>query len=215
MNFAILPEGVRDLSPWLVNERGEYVVLPASELAETSWQERATFGHHRAMYVLPTVELVEWLRVFIGNRSAVEVGSGCGALARAVGMRATDNYLQTFPEVASLYRMAGQPLIEYGPDVERIDANEAARLYRPDVIVGAWMTHRYNPAEHGRGGSVYGPDFDDLLEHCADLVLICNTSTHALHPMLARPHQRITPPWLFSRAQTGRDFIGVWKGAKE
>lgn len=213
MRVAVLPENLRDLSPLLI-ERNLYVPPPAELLARTTWQERAMFGHVRGMYVLPTAELVEWLRGFIGDRFALEIGAGCGALARALGILATDNLMQTWPHIAAHYRAMGQPVIEYGPEVEDLGADEAVAVYRPDVVLGAWITHRYDEAQHERGGSVYGPDFAHILRNCSELVLVCNTDTHAAHTLMDIPHRRVRPPGLFSRAQSGEDFIGIWKGGK-
>lgn len=212
MTYSIIPETTRDLTPDLM-PCGVYVVPPARYFEGTTPHERALFGHRHAMYTLPTVESVDWIRAAIGSRFAVEIGAGVGVLARALGIMATDNHLQTFPTVASAYQAQGQPVIRYGENVARICADTVARELRPAVIVGAWITHAYDPGNHSAGGSIFAPNFALLLSACADLILICNTRTHAQHPLLRRAHDRITPPWLYSRAMGGEDFIGIWKGA--
>lgn len=214
MHAAIIPDDTRDLSPALLRA-GHYVPPPAAVFAATTPAERAMFGHVRGMYVLPTAELVDWLQVAIGNEFAVEIGAGVGVLARALGIMATDSHMQSMPAIAEIYRRTGQPTIAYGANVERIDADTVAREVKPDVILGAWITHRYNPEDHAAGGNMLGPDFDVLLANCRRLILICNTRTHAAHPLLRQPHERITPPWLYSRAMGGEDFIGIWKGNRD
>ncbi len=58
---------------------------------------------------------------------------------------------------------------------------------------------------------MFGPDDAQLLRSTKQLVLICNEHVHRNHSMLHRPHARVYPDWLVSRAHNGtREFIAVF-----
>jgi hypothetical protein len=212
--FLIDTEGARDLAVDVIDEAGLPRVMPADFYAKATVSERGLLGVRHGLYCLPTVELVDWLRDFIDGRKAVEIGAGNGRLAEAVDIVATDSYLQERPEMRAFYASLGQPLVRFGPNVLRLDAREAIRKYRPQVVVGSWVTHKYNARRHGSGGNMYGPDTDWVLQRCEHYVLIGNEKTHAQHPLWARTHSILYPSWLYSRAVNGsRDFIAIWRGA--
>jgi hypothetical protein len=211
--YLIDTDGVRDLAPDVIDEQGLPRVMPASYYAGTTASERGLLGVRHGLYCLPTTELVEWLQAFIDGRKAIEIGSGNGRLAEASGIVASDSYLQDRPEVREYYDAMSQPPIRYGPNVAHLDAREAIRTYHPQVVIGAWITHKYNQRRHGRGGNMFGPDTDWILQRCEQYVLIGNEETHAQHPLWQRPHDIYHPPWLYSRALNGsREFIAAWKG---
>ena len=202
---------VRDLSDAVLDESGRPKVLPASFYQSTTREERGMLGVQHGLYCLPTLELVDWLVAHIGRRRAIEIGAGNGRLAEAVGIRATDNFQQTNPMVRAHYEALGQPTIRYGPNVERLDAQEAVNRYEPEVVVGSWITHRFDPRVPERGGNMYGPDADWLVERC-EYVMIGNIGVHGQHPLLSRSHDVVFPPWLYSRAMNGSlDFIATWR----
>jgi hypothetical protein len=53
--------------------------------------------HKNARYGLPTIECIDWLRKFIGGRSAIEIGAGYGDLAYHLGIPATDSHCAAAP----------------------------------------------------------------------------------------------------------------------
>lgn len=204
------PTQVRDLRPAAVGPHG-LKVLPAEFYASTTPIERHMLGHHLAAYVLPTVELVEWLRAEVGSRSCLEIGSGNGVLAAAAGIRTTDSRIQELLEIRDHYARLGQPLITYPDSVERLTAVAAVEKYRPDVVVGAWVTHLYESSRPQAEGSVLGVDENYIVASCKTYILIGNEKVHEKKPIWALPHRRFTPPWLYSRASNGTpDFIAVW-----
>lgn len=209
------PSSVKDLSPLLLDEKGKLRPVPASVLAETTVVERALFGMRHAVYGLLTNELLGYLKEVLGNKSAIEVGAGHGQLARYLGIPATDNRQQEWPEVAAYYRLMGQPVIQYGDNVERIDAISAAKKYQPDIVVGSWITHRYDPLRHEAGGNQDGVDEQELLNHCGAYLFVGNREVHKHKAIWTEPHEIIEPSWLYSRAHNGSpDFIAIWKGRK-
>lgn len=210
------PSKIRDLAKNVLDANGHPKVMPASFYADTSQEERSLFAVRNGLYGLHTQELVDWLRAFIGQRSAIEIGAGNGVLAKALGITATDNFMQDNPAIRLLYEQSKQPPVKYGQDVERIDAAAAVRKYRPQVVIGSWITRRYTAAEPERGGNMFGVDELDILAHCQHYVLIGNARVHANSALVNHgdPEQLLTPDWLYSRAMNGTpNFIGVWRGA--
>lgn len=213
MNIAVIdPRSVRDIAPLLLDSKGQLKVVPASALAGTTAQERAVFGVHHGVYGFLTEELLTWLREFIGERSALEVGSGHGRLATELDIRATDNRQQEAPHIRAYYAALRQPVIQYGPHVEKLTAEEAVRKYRPQVVVASWVTHRYDPSRHEAGGNQDGVREEEIIQGCDAYVFIGNEKVHAQKSIWALPHEKFSPPWLYSRAHNGSpDFIAIWR----
>ncbi|GAB3644786.1 hypothetical protein [Ramlibacter alkalitolerans] len=205
------PYLTRDLRTEALTARGRLKVLPASFYASTSVEERAVFGARTAAYVLPTTELVEWLRRFIGGRSALEIGAGNGVLAEALGITAADSCMQRRPEIAAYYRALQQPVVQYGANVQERDAQAAVRHYKPKVVVAAWVTHKYEADRHDAGGNQDGVAEEDVIAQCESYVFIGNRHVHRGKSIWKLPHVSFEPPWLYSRAHNGSpDFIAVW-----
>jgi hypothetical protein len=210
-----IPANTRDISSEVIDARGRLRIMPAAYYKGTTGAERSFVCVKHGLYGLPTVELCEWLHDRIGERQAIEIGAGNGAMAEFLAIRATDNYMQQNAAIHAYYRLLGQPPITYGENVERLEALDAVKKYQPQVVIGSWITHRYNPAEHWRGGNQYGPDTKEILRLCDEYVLIGNEKTHARDPLWELPHEVFYPPWLFSRVDNyARDFVAVWKGAR-
>lgn len=210
----IVTTGIRDLAPDALDERNRLRLLPAAFWAETTVDERALFGHRHGLYSFPTIELVEYLDAFIGGRTAIEIGAGHGVLADALAIPGTDNFQQLMPRYRAVYEAGRQPIVPYGPNVINMHASRAVRRYAPQVVIGVWVTHKYDPARHEAGGNEIGVDEPDVLRHCEEYVFIGNETTHKLKPLWDRPPLAIEyPPFVFSRAHTGgRDLIAVWRG---
>ena len=207
------PSTVRDISSQLLDDRGELKPVPSAVLEQTTDVERSVFGARHACYLLPTAELVTHLRELIGARSALEIGSGNGVLAKALGIPASDSYQQDRPDIAAYYQALRQKTIRYGENVQKRDALEAVRTLRPQVVVGAWVTHRYDPRRHWAEGNMDGVDEEALLELCEQYIFIGNDSVHAKKSIWRHPHRKAYLPFIFSRAKDGsKDFIAVWDG---
>ncbi len=205
------PSKIRDLSSLLLDGGGAFRVLPASAYEGTTPEERLLFGVRHGIYGFSTTELVEFLRERIGGRRAIEIGSGNGLLAAALGIRATDNRQQDEPAVRAYYESLAQPVVRYGDDVEKLDAAEAIAKYNPEVVVASWVTHRFDPARQDAGGSMSGVDEGALLKACETYMFVGNEQVHAKKAIWTFPHTKLTPPWLFSRAMNGSlDFVAIW-----
>lgn len=164
------------------------------------------------MYLLPTIELVERLKRAIDGRRAIEIGSGNGVLAEALGIQGTDNFMQEMPKYKALYAAQGQPTIKYGKNVENLDALAAIKKYKPEVVVAAWVTHRFSFLRPQAGGNEIGVDEEKVIDSGAEYVFVGNKSVHSGKKIWERKYQYIEyPDYIFSRAQGSQDFLASWK----
>lgn len=212
MTQYVIPAGTRDLSPDIIASDGTLRIMPASYYAGVTQHERSLVAHRHGLYALPTTECVDWLRERIGDRSAIEVASGNGALGRALGIVRTDNRMHERPEIEEFYRSLHQPPTRYGDDVEALDAISAIDKYRPQVVVAAWFTHQFDPRHPERGGNMYGANQHELLSLCEEYILVGNFTAHAMMPLLKEPHETFHFPWLYSRSPFAEgNFIVCWR----
>lgn len=204
--------GVPDLSPDVLDSRGNLRVMPAEYYAKTSVTARYLLGANYGYYGLPTTELVLWLRELIGTRSAIEVGAGAGTLSAALGIVGTDNCMQQNPILREHYETRlKQAVVPYGRNVLRMDAAEAVRELKPQVVLACWLTHKFDPARPEAEGNMFGVVEEDLIANCETYVMIGNAHVHRNKSIWRLPHTRVEPPWLYSRAHNGsKDFIAVW-----
>jgi hypothetical protein len=215
MAHELDPSRIRDISAAVLDNHGRMRVLPAAFWTSTTPSERALFGHQHGIYSFPTTELVEYLRELIDGRSAIEIGAGHGVLAQALGIPATDNRMQAKARYRRIYEQAGQPTVKYGRNVVELNAAAAVRRYRPDVVIGCWVTHKWEPHRHGAGGNEIGIDEANLIANVEQYVVIGNDQVHGFKPIWELPHSRTYLPFIYSRAANGSpDFLAIWPGGK-
>ncbi len=215
-SFELDPGAITDISGEALDESGRLRVLPAAYWAATTPAQRALFGHRHGLYSFPTVELVGYLQVLIGGRSALEIGAGHGVLAAALDIPATDSRQQEKSPYRQIYAATGQPPVPYGPNVIDCPAHRAVRRFRPQVVIGCWVTHKFDPARPQAGGNEAGIDEEDILRHCENYIVVGNEKVHRGKSIWSRPHQIVGPSsFVYSRAYNGTaDFIAVWPGGQ-
>jgi hypothetical protein len=188
-------------------------LLPAAAYDQFNWLGLRLWCHLHARYGLPTVELIEWLRIYIGDRSAIEIGSGAGDLAHHLGITATDSKIQDAPEARIFYLAIRQPTIRYPAWVEKLEALDAIAKYHPQVVVASWVTHWIDPDKPPPpgGGCMFGVHEDRLLATGVTYVMIGNLGVHAHKPILQRAHREVRLPFLRSRARDpSLDRVFIW-----
>jgi hypothetical protein len=213
--FLLDPTRIRDIADEALDATGRLRVLPAAYWATTTSVERALLGHLHGLYSFPTVELVEHLRTVIGGRSAIEIGAGHGVLAEALDIPATDSRQQEKSPYRDFYATTGQPPVPYGANVIDCHASRAVRRYRPQVVIGCWVTHKYDQSRADAGGNEQGVDEEDILSNCETYIVVGNDRVHRTKKIWCRPHQIEHPPFVYSRARNGTpDFIATWRGGR-
>lgn len=201
----------------LLDQNSKLPLMPIAEFKRCDPVYLRLFCHYAARYLLPTVELVQWLDDYIDGRSAIEIGAGCGDLGYHLGISMYDNYNQTWPDVREIYTAMQQPLIQYGQDVIEMDALEAAEKLKPDVIIGGWVTQWVDPKlpPPPGGGSMYGIKERELLEHCNEYIVVGCTAVHGgKFIMDEKPTIIDASDFVVSRSQRGDDKIYIFKGRK-
>ena len=215
MNAVIIDDvaNIRNIQRVFQAEDGKWLLPSSEQLASTTVQERALAGNRMGIYGMPTVELIEHLKSIIAGRSCIEIGAGSGILSEYLGIHATDNRQMERPEIRLHYQLTGQPLTVYGDKVEGIDAHDAIRRYRPQVVVASWVTHKYREDRAWAGGNATGVDEDWVLDHCEEYIFIGNDYVHMHKSIWDREHEKYSTPFLFSRTSRGTgDFIARFKG---
>ncbi len=210
--------GVPDLKDDLLLPNGKLRLMYAEELKSYDENALRIFCHRYGRYGLPTIELVSYLKDLIGNRSAIEVGCGHGDLGYHLQIPITDSHIQSDPRVILFYAASGQPVIEYPSDVEKLEALEAIKKYKPQVVVGSWITRWVDPAKQyapGCKGSIFGIKEHELLRMVESYIMVGNLEVHQGKPIMNRPHKQIQGDWIVSRAQfPEKNRIFIWDKKK-
>jgi hypothetical protein len=195
-------------------KNGEFQLVSIKDISHFSETHFVHFGHKYAMFTIPTLELIDSLKELIGDDHAVEIGSGCGVIGKALGIKCTDNYCQNFPEVREYYRIHHQNIISYGKHVQKRDAEWVARKWRPDVIFGSWITHKYS--KKLKSGNTYGPDEELILDNCRRYILLGNGKTHDEKPIMKYKPDIIEkfPGYITKSAYPDYNKVYIWKGRK-
>lgn len=185
----------------------EGVIVPVSykEVVKFAPNALAWFCAKNAIYGIITTELIDYIKPLIEGRVAIEIGSGAGTFGRALGIPVTDSFQQMDHEEAKAFiRSYGGALIKYGEDVEKFDAVEAVKYYKPEVVIASWVTHKYYPYAHKLGGNEHGVAFDQLFRYGAKkIILLGNEATHRNNPIMKDKKYRVVAkqePFFLSRS---------------
>lgn len=209
---CLLKQKAEEMNEILLDSNGIIKLLPASFYLENfSTKDLQVWGHFSARYAIPTVELIEFLKEKIGNRSAIEIGSGNGDIGYHLGIKQTDSYMQQKNKQAiAYYLLSQQPRTNPRKDfVEEIDALAAITKYKPDIVIGAWVTQLYNPIKNT--GNMFGVDDQKIIEN-ADYIHVGNKIVHGHKDILVFPHETTHEQWIVSRAsQPSQNVIWHWK----
>ena len=212
--YVIEKQNIQYLNEILLDKNGEIKILPSVELNKIPHNHLMQWAVEKAVYHFPTEELISWLKDMIGSKKAIEIGSGHVALGRYLGVRCTDNYSQTKPEMQIYYRLCGQtPISPSREHVEELEALDAVEKYKPEVVFGAYITQKYKSGDEKNkvGSNIYGPDEEALVQQVGTYIHIGNEVIHGDKRILSMPHQKFSFPWLFCRAsQPNKNVIYVW-----
>jgi hypothetical protein len=214
MNAYILPNyDVSYLDEVLLDESGLLRILPAEKYAKIYIQHLQVWANRNGIYCLPTQELIDWLENQIGDRKAIEICAGNGAIGRALHIPVTDSFIQTTPEMLAYYMALGQKPTSPPPDVYEFEANEAVDTLKPKVVVGAYVTQKFEEgdSEANIGSSVYGVDELALLKKVETYIVVGNDITHGEKRINQLPHETFHFEWLYSRTtKPESNHIKIW-----
>lgn len=220
MNYAILPEeDVKYLAQDILDDNGLLKPMPSAYYSTVPDAHLAMFGHMHGIYLFPTIELVDAVKQEIGNRKAIEIGSGTGCLGRALGIPMTDSHIQARSDIRELYDSIGQPPIKYPPDVLKMDAKEAIEHFKPECVVAAWVTQKWRKGD--KDGFIYGVNEWDIINKVDKYILIGNFRVHKDKRIMRRGgmligltvNKEMETPGIYSRS-LHRELDAIWTWEK-
>jgi hypothetical protein len=189
-----------------IGEDGLVKLLPADFYKKLNHQHIMIWCARHALYQVPTIELIEWLKQF---NNALEICAGNACLGRFLGIHSTDNYSQQKPEVLAYYRLFRQVATNPPPFVEAIDANKAIEKYSPKNVIGCFVTQKHIEGE--AEGNMHGPIEEEIIKK-ATYIHIGNSHTHNSKRILNVKHETYEFPWLVSRSiHQNKNVIWVWQ----
>jgi hypothetical protein len=211
MISRIIPaDKVTDISSEVLADDGKIKLLPSDMWKKYKWDDFRAFCHMKARYGIHTVEQHLLLHTIINGRDAIEIGAGAGDLGHHLRIHMTDSKQQEDPIIAAQYAAMRQPVIKYPHEVEKIEALEAVYKYKPQVVIGSWIT-TYAPHEMPYGSNPYGIRENIILDFVETFILIGNISTHGDKPIMKNKHEEIYEDWMVSRgAKQENNRIWIW-----
>lgn len=203
-------DSVTDISPEVISDDGKVKLLPAEMWKKYRWDDFRVFCHMKGRYGIPTCELISFLTKVIDGRNAIEIGAGAGDLGCMLNIRMTDSRQQERPEIIAAYKAMRQPVIKYPKDVEKLESLEAVYKYKPQVVIGSWIT-TYAPKEMPYGSNPYGIKEEKILKLVETFILIGNIDTHGDKPIMKIPHEEHYADWMVSRGKNQENNrIWIW-----
>ena len=209
MNIAILLNtDISGLEKQVFDDAGHLIIHPFSFYKGIQRNDILHLMHKHGIYVLPTSELIDFLREKTVG-SAIEIGAGNGAISRTLKIPITDSKMQDEPDAKLFYKLIQQPGIKYPSDCEKIDAIAAVKKYRPDTVIGAFITHKY--VNETIGGNYLGVKEEKIIALCKRYINIGNQITHHSKPILKLGHTRHYFPWIITRSiNQDENRIFIW-----
>jgi hypothetical protein len=160
----------------------------------------------KGIYVLPTTELLLEVIHHTRGQHTVEICAGNGAMARTLGMPATDSYLHERPEIAEAIRRDGAEPAMIPRHVLRMDAADTVQRFMPACVVGLFV----NQLGDDRYSSPFGVDEEEVVRETRRYIHVGNESVHRKR-ILRLPHRTIKADWIVTRAPRQREnCLWIW-----
>lgn len=199
----------QDISPLeeILISDGKIVPVDYQQIEDFPQELISLFCVKYGIYQVPTTELIAFLASEISGLDTIEIGAGNGCIGRALNIHMTDNMQQNWPEVKNFYEALRQAICNYGDDVEEMDANDAVLKYKPECVVGCWITEKWSPGD--KKGNMYGPNECKMfVDGIKKYIMVGNTNTHAGKKLerIYKP-KKLKFPWLISRSMNKNDNL--------
>lgn len=210
---VIEKQDVGYLNEILLDDNKEIKIVPSQILKDIPHLHLLQWCVENALYQIPTIELINWLKKQIAGKDAIEICSGRGGLGKALGIPATDSYVQTTPALALQFTLMGQAPVVPPASVAKLEALEAVLEFRPKVVVGSFVTQCYIKGDEDGpiGSSVYGPNEIEIFKNIETYIHIGNEIVHKDKRLLKYPYKEYHFDWLHSRAfDQSKNVIWEW-----
>lgn len=206
-------QDVTYLDDFFYDHNGKFILHTDDELSRIPQEHLSIFCHKKAIYGIPSTELIGIIQSEISLSSVIEIGAGCGIFGEILDIPMTDSYMQELPEVKTYYKLLNQPTITYGSKVEKIDAVKAVLKYKPQIVFGSWITHKYDNKNHVVGGNIFGVREEDILKSVNKYIMYGNHKTHRIKPLLQNRKCKIYKgDFMYSRSMSkSENCLYVWE----
>jgi len=194
------------------------------------------------LYTFPTLELCEWLESQIDDNpeyephSAIEICAGTGWIGRQLRIPITDVKNMENPEVQKVMLDSMSVPTIYANDVETLEASEAINKYKPDIVIGSYVTSKQlidkidrkkaitigvklpyggvlkqNLIDIVRKEVKVGVDVRGICRKVYKVILVCNMRVHRNESYISLPHKTLSFPWLVTRGDTSQSKILIFE----
>lgn len=209
-------QDVSYLDKQLLDSDGLLKAVPAALLHQIRPDHLQIWANKNAVYQFATTELVDFLKSEIKGKQekTIEICAGCGVLSRELGITGTDSYMQQEKRFRKFYETLGQQITKPPEHIKKYEAYAAVRRFRPEIVIGAFVTQHATLDENLRGftGSPFGVREHMILQKVKKYILIGNEQTHAGKLIFQLPHRKLTFPWLISRCNDqSLNRIWIWE----
>lgn len=213
-------QDVTYLDKLLLDDNNLLKPVEAYILAQVEQDHLLLWGTQHAVWQFPTIEMIDWLKNQIGERKALEICAGNGAIGRALGVPSTDNRAQSRSYVKqNMQAIYGDGILDSATtnppkDVKKFEAVEAVRIFRPQVVFGSFVTPKGSRDDNAKGimCNAYGPDMKELLSRVEMFIHFGNKATHFNNPIYEMPHEEYEFPWLFTKTfDPSQNRVWIWR----
>ena len=166
--------------------------------------------YEQAIYTLPTVELVDWLKTQINDpKDTLEICSGNNGLSDLLGITGVDSRAQNI--YRKEYKRISQATTDPPDNIVNMDAIEAVIKFKPNLVIASWATQEWD----GTHGFERGVKETIILNSTDKYIHIGNEGIHGEKKIRRVPHQALRFDWLVTRSQhPQKNCIYIWKGGK-
>lgn len=153
------------------------------------------------VYQIITEELVDFVKHLTNGKKTIEVCAGYGTLGRSLGIPITDRKLHLDPRAKLEFEIRTNEinqLPDYPDDVIEMTANKAHREYKPDWVVGSWITQKLLPGN--KHGMMYGAEEEKFIESSNYLHIGSgHLAVHQNKRIMKVPHILVEADWIIDK----------------
>ena len=226
----------------LMSTDGRIYPIPYSHIKKDSLDTLNLIMQVLGLYTFPTLELCEWLSSQIDDNpeyephSAIEICAGTGWIGRHLGIPSTDIKNMENPTVQGIMLNSLSIPTIYSEDVETLEASKAVSIYKPEIVIGSYVTSKQlvdkidrkkamtigfklpyggvmeqNLMDLAREEVQVGVDVKGICRKVYKVILICNMRTHRNESYIKLPYKSYSFPWLVTRGDTSQARILVFE----
>lgn len=212
-------ENVDYLDELFINQQGLIQAVPAIVLQEIPHEHLQIWAADHAIWQIVTCEMIQWLKEEIGDQKALEICVGMGIVSRELGIIGVDSRIQEKPYFRKIMEEKfgkdnGLKTTQPPKEIKKYEAIEAIRVFRPEVVIGSFVTPKGSRADSAKGimCNQFGPDMQELFARVKKYIHFGNKNTHLPNPIYEMPHTELSLPWLYSRAfDQSLNRIWIWE----